>query len=68
MSDDTTGKTLPPLGFHTGWYRERAESGIAPFLHLRFRRRGRIISRIVVKAPEVGKGTALPLEIFFALG
>jgi hypothetical protein len=68
MGDDANGKSLPPPGFRTSWRREREQSGIEPFFQLRFRRRGRSISRIVVKAPEAGKGPALPLEIFFALG
>jgi hypothetical protein len=67
MNDDANGKILPPP-----WQkktRERELSGIQPFFSLRYRRRGRSISRIVVLRKGTQDDTApQELELFFGLG
>jgi hypothetical protein len=69
MSDDRNSKMLPPAPRHRGSSKGRQESGVAPVLQLRFRRRGRSISRIVViDAKPEREGLFRAFELFFALG
>jgi hypothetical protein len=69
MSDDRTSKMLPPSPGRQEASKKRQESGVAPFLQLRFRRRGRSISRIVaVPLQPPREGLARAFELFFALG
>jgi hypothetical protein len=65
MNDDANGKILPPP-----WQRTQREiSGVQPFFSMRFRRRGRSISRIVVLRKST-RDAADPqeLELYFGLG
>jgi hypothetical protein len=49
--------------------REREISGIDPFVELRYRRRGRSISRVVtVRIKPTVEGISAAFEVFFAVG
>jgi hypothetical protein len=67
MSDERNSKMRPPALDRQR--REREISGIAPFFQVRFRRRGRSVSRIVaVQLQPEREGLAYTFEVFFALG
>ena len=67
MSDDANDKMLPPP-----WKtktREREHSGVQPYFSLRFRKRGRSVSRIVtLRASARNDTTERELEVYFGLG
>jgi hypothetical protein len=69
MGDDSNDTLLPFTRRLLGLRRDREDSGVEPFLTLRYRRRGRSISRIVaIPLAHSRDGTAPALELYFALG
>jgi hypothetical protein len=49
--------------------REREITGVDPIVELRYRRRGRSISRIVtVRLKPMAEGISAAFEVFFAVG
>jgi len=69
MADDSNGKIIPLPGHVLSVPREREAAGDEPYLSLRYRRRGRSISRVVaVRLQPSDEGIGHALELFFALG
>ena len=67
MSDDASDEMLRPPG--RGKTREREYSGVQPFFSLRFRKRGRSVSRIVVVRTSARNSVdPLELELYFGVG
>jgi hypothetical protein len=68
MSDDSNGKIVTLPG-HVFGRADREESGVEPFLRLRYRRGGRSISRVVaIPLQPSPEGITETLELYFALG
>jgi len=69
MADESNGKIVRLPGHVLSVPREREASGVEPYLSLRYRRRGRSISRVVaVRLQPSDEGIGHALELFFALG
>jgi hypothetical protein len=65
-SDEFSGVHV--VGTHPA-SREREVSGVNPFVELRYRRRGRSISRIVdIRVQPQAEGIAEAFEVFFGVG
>jgi hypothetical protein len=65
-SDEFSGVHV--VGTHPA-SREREVSGVDPFVELRYRRRGRSISRIInVRVKPQAEGISEAFEVFFGVG
>jgi hypothetical protein len=66
-SDEFSGVHV--VGSHPASREEREVSGVNPFVELRYRRRGRSISRIVnIRVQPQAEGIAEAFEVFFGVG